>query len=88
MYSRDSRHANSPVLQVVHHSDLCWSRDSQVSIVIMLQFRFLAGVGMYSIRYGVQTETGAHPASYLMGTGSSFPGGKADGARNWPLASN
>jgi hypothetical protein len=27
----------------------------------------------------VQTGSGAHPASYLMGTGGSFPGGKA-----WP----
>jgi hypothetical protein len=25
----------------------------------------------------VQTSSGAHPASYLMGTGGSFPGGKA-----------
>jgi hypothetical protein len=28
----------------------------------------------------VQTGSGAHPASYPMGTGSSFPGGKAAGA--------
>jgi hypothetical protein len=25
----------------------------------------------------VQTDSGANPASYLMGTGGSFPGGKA-----------
>jgi hypothetical protein len=31
----------------------------------------------------VQTGSGAHPASYLMGTG-----GKAAGARGWPITSN
>jgi hypothetical protein len=31
----------------------------------------------------VQTGPGAHPASYVMGTGS-FPGGKAAGAWRWP----
>jgi hypothetical protein len=30
----------------------------------------------------------AHPASYPMGNGDSFPGGKAAGARCWPLTSN
>jgi hypothetical protein len=35
----------------------------------------------------VQTGSGAHPASYPMGTGSSFPGGKAVGAWSWPLTS-
>jgi hypothetical protein len=30
--------------------------------------------------YVFQTGSGAHPASYLMGTGGSFPGGKAAGA--------
>jgi hypothetical protein len=28
----------------------------------------------------VQNGSGAHPASYLKGTGGSFPGGKAAGA--------
>jgi hypothetical protein len=28
----------------------------------------------------VQTGCGVHPASYPMGTGEFFPGGKADGA--------
>jgi hypothetical protein len=33
----------------------------------------------YSV-YRVQIGSGAHPASYTMGTRSSFPGGKAAGA--------
>jgi hypothetical protein len=35
----------------------------------------------------VQNGSGAHPASYPMGTRGSFPGGKAAGAWSWPLAS-
>jgi hypothetical protein len=31
----------------------------------------------FSLLHSVQTGSGAHPASYTMGTGSSFPGGKA-----------
>jgi hypothetical protein len=31
----------------------------------------------FSLLHVVQTGSGAHPASYPMGTGSSFPGGKA-----------
>jgi hypothetical protein len=30
----------------------------------------------FSLLHNVQTDTGAHPASYPMGTGGSFPGGK------------
>jgi len=35
----------------------------------------------------VQTGSGAHPASYPVGTGCFFPGGKAAGAWSWPLIS-
>jgi hypothetical protein len=45
----------------------------------MLGVRILAGVGNFALRQCVQTGTGAHPASYPMGTGGSFPGGKAAG---------
>jgi hypothetical protein len=31
---------------------------------------------------GAQTGSGAHPASYLMGTGDCLPGGKAARARS------
>jgi hypothetical protein len=36
----------------------------------------------FSLLHSVQTGSGAHPASYPMGTGGSFPGGKAVGARS------
>jgi hypothetical protein len=39
--------------------------------------RFLSGAGNFSLHHRVQNGSGAHPASYLMGTGGSFPGGKA-----------
>jgi hypothetical protein len=39
------------------------------------------------IYYRVQTGSGAHLASYPMGTRGSFPGGKAAGAWSWPLTS-
>jgi hypothetical protein len=35
----------------------------------------------------VQTGSGAHPASYPIGTGRYFPGGKAEGAWSWLLTS-
>jgi hypothetical protein len=34
-----------------------------------------------------QNVSVAHPASYPMGTGGYFPGGKAAGAWSWPLTS-
>jgi hypothetical protein len=33
-------------------------------------------------------STGAHPASYVVGSRGSFPGGKAAGAWSWPLTSS
>jgi hypothetical protein len=42
--------------------------------------RFPAGAGNFSLRHHVQTGSGAHPASYPMGTGGSFSGFKAAGA--------
>jgi hypothetical protein len=39
-----------------------------------------AGTGNFSLHHRVQTDCGIHPASYPMGTGVSFPGGKAGGA--------
>jgi hypothetical protein len=35
--------------------------------------------GSFSLLHRVQTGSGAHPASYLMGTWNSFPGYKASG---------
>jgi hypothetical protein len=63
------------------------SRDRSVGIATgyglddrMIGVRFPAGSGSFSFRRRVQTVSGAHPASYPMGTRSSFPGGKAAGA--------
>jgi hypothetical protein len=36
----------------------------------------------------IQTSSGVHPSSYPMGTGGSFPRGKATRAWSWPLTSN
>jgi hypothetical protein len=65
----------------------CRSRDSSVGIAKgwTARVRFPA-VQDFSLLPSVQTGSGAHPASYPMGTGGSFPGGKA-GTWSWPLAS-
>jgi hypothetical protein len=42
--------------------------------------RFLAGAGNFSLHHRVQNGSRARPASYPIGTGGSFPGGKAAGA--------
>jgi hypothetical protein len=49
--------------------------------------RFPAGAGNFSLHHRVQNGSGAHPASYPIGTRGSFPGGKAAGAWRWPLTS-
>jgi hypothetical protein len=46
----------------------------------MFGVQFPAGAGNFSLRHRVQTCFSAHPTSYPMGTGVSFPGGKAAGA--------
>jgi hypothetical protein len=59
------------------------SRNSSVGIATdyglddrVIGVRFLAGAGNFSLHHRVQTGSGAHPASYPMGTEFSFPGGK------------
>jgi hypothetical protein len=42
--------------------------------------RFPAGAGNFSLHHRVQNGSGAHPASYPMGTRGPFPGDKAAGA--------
>jgi hypothetical protein len=63
------------------------SRDSSVGIATdyrlddrMIGVRIPVEVGNFSLRHSVQTGSGAHSACYPMGTGGSFPGGKAAGA--------
>jgi hypothetical protein len=68
------------------------SRDSSVGIALDYglddrgsRVRFPAGSGNFSLHHRVQNGTGAHPASYPMGTRGPFSGDKAAGAWSWPL---
>jgi hypothetical protein len=63
------------------------SRDSSVGIALGYGLddrgsgiRLPAGAGNFSLHHRVQNDSGAHPASYPMGTRGSFPRGKAAGA--------
>jgi hypothetical protein len=63
---------------------LPYSRDSSVGIVLDYglnergsRVRFPTGAGNFSLHHRVQNVSGAHPASYPMGTRGSFPRGKA-----------
>jgi hypothetical protein len=44
-------------------------------------------VGNFSLHHRVQTGSGSHPFSSIMGTRGPFDGGKAAGAWKWPLTS-
>jgi hypothetical protein len=62
------------------------SRDSSVGIALGYGLddrdsgvRFPAGAVNFFLHHRVQNGSGAHAASYPMGTGGSFPGGKAAG---------
>jgi hypothetical protein len=66
---------------------VCKSRDSSVGIALGYRLndrgsrvRFPAGAGNFSLHHRVQNGSGAHPASYPMGIGGSFPWGKVAGA--------
>jgi hypothetical protein len=41
--------------------------------------------GAFSLRYRARIGDETHPAPYSIGSGGSFPGGKAAGAWSWPL---
>jgi hypothetical protein len=63
------------------------SHDSSVGIALSYglddrgsRVRFPAGAGIFSLYHRLQNGSGAHLASYPMGTGDSFLGGKAAGA--------
>jgi hypothetical protein len=69
-------------------------RDSSIGIALGYglddrgsRVRFPTGAGNFSFHHCVQNCSGAHPASYPMGTRDSFPVGKAAGAWRWPLTS-
>jgi hypothetical protein len=70
------------------------SRDSSVGIALGYglddrgsRVRFPVGAGNFYLHHRVQNGSAAHPASYPMCTRGSFSGGKAAGARSWPLTS-
>jgi hypothetical protein len=42
--------------------------------------RFSAGARNFSLLYKAQVGSGAHSTTYIIGTGSRFPGGNAAGA--------
>jgi hypothetical protein len=63
------------------------NRDSSVGIALGYRLddrgsnvRFPAGAGNFSLHHRIQNGSGAHPASYSMGTRGYFLGGKAAGA--------
>jgi hypothetical protein len=67
--------------------NLRYSRDGSVGIALGYglddrgsRVRFPAGARNFSLHHRVQSGSGAHPASYPMGTRGSFPWGKAAGA--------
>jgi hypothetical protein len=53
----------------------------------MIGVQFSAGAGIFSLHHRVQTGSGVHQASYLMGSGPSLPGDKAAVAWKSPLIS-
>jgi hypothetical protein len=63
------------LLRLKHFLGLGYGLDDRGSRV-----RFRAGAGNFSLHHRVQNGSGAHPASYLMGTRGSFTEGKAAGA--------
>jgi hypothetical protein len=68
------------------HTDIK-SRDNSVGIALGYgldyrgsRVRFPTGAGNFSLHHRVQNGSGAHPASYPMGSGGSLSGSKAAGA--------
>jgi hypothetical protein len=77
-----------------HSQKVAKSHDSSVGIALGYglddrgsRLRLPAGAGNFSRHRRVQNDSGAHPASYPMGTRGSFPGGKTAGAWSWPITS-
>jgi hypothetical protein len=70
------------------------SRDSSVGIALGYgqdnrgsRVRFKSGAGNFSLHHHIRTGSGAHPASYPMGTRGSFRRSKAAGAWSWAITS-
>jgi len=69
----DTNYDNCPTVQ------LCWTL-STVGLDDRMIGCIPAGAGNFPLQHSVQNGSGAHPASYPMGNGGSFPGGKAAGS--------
>jgi hypothetical protein len=74
-------------LCLTEHHTMRTSRDSSVGIALGYgldhrgsRVRFPARARNFSLHHRVQNGSGAHPASYPMGTRGSFLGGRAVGA--------
>jgi hypothetical protein len=72
-----------------HHVSILGSLGSSVSIVSgyglddrVIEVRSPAGAEDFSSSLCVQTDSGAHPASYTIGARGPFPGGKAQPGRD------
>jgi hypothetical protein len=86
----------SPTPFQIHYSctDLPFGRAGMAQSVWRLGYRqddrgvgvrFPAGAKYFYLLHNVQTGSGAHSASYPMGTRGCFLSGKAAGAWSWPL---
>jgi hypothetical protein len=74
-------------VDLYHYTPSKKSRDSSVGIALGYglydggsRVRFTAVAGNFSHHHRAQIGSGAHPASYLLGTRGFFPGRKAAGA--------
>jgi hypothetical protein len=67
-----------------HRLSLSWATRVLSTIFHLILLRYI--LILYShLHHRVQTGSGAHPASYPMGNGGFFPGGKVAETLSWPL---
>jgi hypothetical protein len=63
-----------------------WEETQRVMAAKLIRLTHKIAIQLHLV-HRVQNGSGAHPASYPMGTRGSFLGGKATGAWSWPLTS-
>jgi hypothetical protein len=78
-----ARHHNPEDLNMNPHH----SRNLKSRSVILCILCIKRSVLLICLHVLAPNGCGAHPASYPMSTGGSFPGGKATGLWSWPLTS-